>query len=60
MYFQFIKEIKEVRGDRFFASVAKELRESKSMITGHATHPYDIHEILVVYQKIDPGYRLGP
>lgn len=22
------------------------------------THPYDIHEILISYQKIDPGYRL--
>jgi hypothetical protein len=22
------------------------------------THPYDIHEILVAFQKIDPGYRL--
>jgi hypothetical protein len=22
------------------------------------THPYDIHEILVAHQRIDPGYRL--
>jgi len=27
-------------------------------VTGGETHPYDIHEILVEYQKIDPGYRL--
>jgi hypothetical protein len=121
---QFIKELKEVRGDRVFASVAKELREevkgtfapvdaslyrappgfeqagsfrtkdsygslqitffvkgedyvadididdqgglghifqvNKSLITGRPTHPYDIHEILVMYQQIDPGYHLGP
>ncbi|PWT99587.1 MAG: hypothetical protein C5B51_26905 [Terriglobia bacterium] len=25
---------------------------------GGATHPYDIHEILIAYQEIDPGYRL--
>jgi hypothetical protein len=22
------------------------------------THPYDIHEIMLEYQKLDPGYRL--
>ena len=25
---------------------------------GGATHPYDIHEILIAFQEIDPGYRL--
>ena len=24
------------------------------------THPYDIHEILVNYQRLDPGYTLAP
>jgi hypothetical protein len=27
-------------------------------LTGQLTHPFDIHEILVAYQGIDPGYRL--
>jgi hypothetical protein len=27
-------------------------------ITGEGTHPYDIHEILLAHQGLDPGYRL--
>jgi hypothetical protein len=27
-------------------------------VTGGETHPYNIHEILIGYQKLDPGYRL--
>jgi hypothetical protein len=27
-------------------------------ITGEGTHPYDIHQILLTYQGLDPGYRL--
>ena len=27
-------------------------------MTGEGTHPYDIHQILVAYQGLDPGYRL--
>lgn len=27
--------------------------------TGQPTHPYNIHEILVEFQKLDPGYRLN-
>ena len=27
-------------------------------ITGDPTHPYNIHEILIAYQKIDPHYKL--
>ena len=26
-------------------------------VTGRPTHPYDIHEILVQHQRLDPGYR---
>ena len=26
-------------------------------VTGQPTHPYDIHEILIEYQELDPGYR---
>lgn len=29
----------------------------RNALTGRRTHPYDIHEILVAYQHIDPGYR---
>ena len=29
----------------------------RNHFTGRPTHPYDIHEILVYHQKIDPGYR---
>jgi hypothetical protein len=25
-----------------------------------ATHPYNIHQILVGHQRLDPGYRLVP
>ena len=28
-------------------------------LTGKPTHPYDIHEILVAFQKLDPGYQLN-
>lgn len=27
-------------------------------LTGSETHPYDIHEILIFHQHIDPGYQL--
>jgi len=27
-------------------------------VTGRPTHPYDIHEILIAYQEIDPLYKL--
>ena len=27
-------------------------------LTGSITHPYDIHQILFYYQRIDPGYNL--
>jgi len=28
-------------------------------ISGTDTHPYDIHEILLFHQRLDPGYRLN-
>ena len=28
------------------------------LISGCETHPYDIHQILIRHQKIDPGYEL--
>jgi hypothetical protein len=29
----------------------------RNKFSGQPTHPYNIHEILVGYQKIDPGYK---
>jgi hypothetical protein len=29
----------------------------RNALTGRPTHPYDIHEILVSYQQLDPGYQ---
>jgi hypothetical protein len=29
----------------------------RNTLTGRPTHPYDIHEILVSFQQLDPGYR---
>jgi hypothetical protein len=29
----------------------------RNELTGRPTHPYDIHEILILYQQLDPGYR---
>jgi hypothetical protein len=121
----YIQELSEIRGDRFFAKVPKELREEtknsvtqglfriadeslhhppagfshagsfktpdhygnlqltffmkgddcvidididdaaglehvfqvvRNKVSGQPTHPYNIHEILVAHQKLDPGY----
>ena len=30
----------------------------RNAVTGQPTHPYNIHEILIAYQEIDPGYKL--
>ncbi len=30
----------------------------RPILTGKHTNPYDIHEILLEYQKVDPGYKL--
>jgi hypothetical protein len=30
----------------------------RPIFTGRHTNPYDVHEILLQYQKIDPGYKL--
>lgn len=122
----FIQELKEIRGDRFFAAVPKQLREDTknskaaglfeevssilhhppdgfshagsfktkdqfgnlqltffmkgndcvadididdasgfehifqvlhNLLPGQSTHPFNIHELLVAHQKLDPGYR---
>jgi hypothetical protein len=44
-------DIDDARGlEHIFQVVHNEL-------TGRPTHPYDIHEILIQHQKLDPGYR---
>lgn len=30
----------------------------RNQLTNRPTHPYDIHELLLFYQKLDPGYTL--
>jgi hypothetical protein len=30
----------------------------RNRLSGGETHPYDIHEILLQHQRLDPGYRL--
>jgi hypothetical protein len=30
----------------------------RNTLSGRPTHPYDIHEILIAHQEIDPGYEL--
>ena len=37
------------------AHVFEVLRDA---LTNRPTHPYDVHEILIKYQKLDPGYEL--
>jgi hypothetical protein len=32
----------------------------RNHLTGNPTHPYNIHQILVTHQHLDPGYRLVP
>jgi hypothetical protein len=29
----------------------------ENALPGNSTHPYNIHQILVAHQKLDPGYR---
>jgi hypothetical protein len=44
-------DIDEARGVEHIFQVVNE------DLTGRPTHPYEIHEILVQYQRLDPGYR---
>jgi len=55
-----------VRGDQWMADIDIDdangvehlFQVLRNAITGRPTHPYDIHELLVSYQKLDPGYAL--
>ena len=33
---------------------------ARNHISGEPTHPYNIHQILITHQHLDPGYRLVP
>lgn len=55
-------------GDRAFADVDIDdaaglphvFQVMRNHLTGNPTHPYNIHQILVAHQHLDPGYRLVP
>ncbi len=40
------------------AGLAHVFQVVRNHLTGRPTHPYDIHELLVHHQKLDPGYEL--
>ena len=40
------------------AGLTHSLQVIDHYLTGSGTHPYDIHEILLAHQKLDPGYQL--
>ena len=44
-------DIDDAQGFDHFFQVAR------NWVTRQPTHPYNIHEILVAYQELDPGYR---
>jgi hypothetical protein len=56
------------KGDRSVADVdiddaaglAHVFQVLRNHLTGNPTHPYNIHEILMAHQHLDPGYRLVP
>ena len=55
-----------VRGDEWLADIdiddasglAHLFQVLRNATTGRPTHPYDIHELLIHYQKLNPGYAL--
>ena len=57
-----------VRGDRCVADVDIDdaaglghvFQVVRNHVSGSPTHPYNIHQILVKHQHLDPGYRLVP
>lgn len=42
------------------AGLAHVFQVMRNHITGDPTHPYNIHQILIAHQHLDPGYRLIP
>ncbi len=42
------------------AGIGHVFQVARNSITKEPTHPYNIHQILVMHQHLDPGYRLVP
>jgi hypothetical protein len=42
------------------AGLAHVFQVMRNHLTGEPTHPYNIHEILMAHQNLDPGYDLVP
>jgi len=40
------------------AGLAHVFQVLRNNLTGRPTHPYDIHQLLMYHQKLDPGYEL--
>ena len=38
------------------AGLAHVFQVLRNALTDRPTHPYDIHQILIAYQRLDPGY----
>ncbi len=39
------------------SGLAHVFQVARNFLTGRPTHPFDIHEILLIHQQLDPGYR---
>jgi hypothetical protein len=42
------------------AGIGHVFQVARNHLTGEPTHPYNIHQILMAHQHLDPGYRLVP
>jgi hypothetical protein len=42
------------------AGVRHVFQVARNHVTGDPTHPFNIHQILIAHQHLDPGYRLVP
>jgi hypothetical protein len=42
------------------AGIGHVFQVARNHVTGEPTHPFNIHQILIAHQHLDPGYRLIP
>jgi hypothetical protein len=42
------------------AGIGHVFQVARNHLTGQPTHPFNIHQILIAHQHLDPGYRLVP
>jgi hypothetical protein len=42
------------------AGIGHVFQVARNHLTGEPTHPFNIHQILIAHQHLDPGYRLIP